>query len=572
MDRNIFLQRFGHLAQSPAGVKKLRDLILQLAVQGKLVEQDPDDEPAGSLLHRILEGRENLLRTKAIKKNRAFGRFPSEAPLFSIPSNWIASTLAALGTINPRNILEDDSEAGFVPMPLVSQEFGKHHAFETRKWSTIKKGYTHFANGDVGLAKITPCFENSKCCVFSGLPNGIGTGTTELHIFRDDQEILNPDFIYIFFKSPYFLEDGKKHMTGTAGQKRVPTEYFALKPFPLPPLSEQKRIVAKVDELMDFCDVLEVTQNTHQDLKRDCAASTLHHLAETTEKEEIKSNWSILHNNFNTWFDDLETVKNLRASILHLAMQGKLVEQDTDDEPANDLLVKIQTKKERLISNKTLKKQVPLPPANSPPTTLPSNWVWVRFGELFKSSDYGTSEKATATDLSGIPVYGMGHIQERKLLDRKFKYLSENSESLPNLLLKSKDLLFNRTNSFELVGKTALYLGEDDVKTFASYLIRVALFHEYTNCYFANLYLNSPICRKTQIEPEITKQTNQANFNGTKLKHIHFPLPPLAEQNRIVEKVDDLMELCDLLETQIKSSQDLNRDLLASLSHHMTAH
>ena len=126
-----------------------------------------------------------------------------------------------------------------------------------RPWGEIKKGYTHFAEGDVGLAKITPCFENGKSAVFRNLTGGIGAGTTELHIVRPLSA--HPDYILLFLKSPHFIQTGIPKMTGTAGQKRVPTEYFAYSPFPLPPLAEQHRIVAKVDELMVLCDRLEAS-------------------------------------------------------------------------------------------------------------------------------------------------------------------------------------------------------------------------------------------------------------------------------------------------------------------------
>jgi type I restriction enzyme S subunit len=138
---------------------------------------------------------------------------------------------------------------------LISSEYGVLNGHEVRPWSEIKKGYTHFAEGDVGLAKITPCFENGKSTVFRSLAGAIGSGTTELHIIRPLQ--VSPDFILLFLKSPHFIQTGIPRMTGTAGQKRVPLDYFAHSPFPLPPLAEQHRIVAKVDELMALCDQLE---------------------------------------------------------------------------------------------------------------------------------------------------------------------------------------------------------------------------------------------------------------------------------------------------------------------------
>ena len=181
------------------------------------------------------------------------------------------------------------------------------------------------------------------------------------------------------------------------------------------------------------------------------------------------------------------------------------------------------------------------------PFALPPSWEWQSLGSLAVATDYGTSQKAHS-EPSGIPVIRMNNIQDRRLDLNSLKYVPKSTDGLPALLLQSGDLLFNRTNSFELVGKMAVFR-EAEKFTFASYLIRVRLGNraipEYVNCYFGSL-----TCRDSQIVPNITKQTNQANFNGTKLKAVMVPLPPLAEQKRIVARVDQLMALIDQLEAK----------------------
>jgi type I restriction enzyme, S subunit len=181
---------------------------------------------------------------------------------FSIPRSWAWTRLAEIGVLNPRNNAVDSLDASFVPMPLIPAEYGVASRHELRPWGSIKSGYTHFAEGDVGLAKITPCFENGKSTIFRGLSSGIGAGTTELHIVRPVETCA--EYVLIFLKSRYFIESGIPKMTGTAGQKRVPSEYFAHSPFPLPPLAEQHRIVAKVDELMALCDRLEAGRRSER--------------------------------------------------------------------------------------------------------------------------------------------------------------------------------------------------------------------------------------------------------------------------------------------------------------------
>ncbi|QYK45932.1 MAG: restriction endonuclease subunit S [Xanthobacteraceae bacterium] len=254
-DARFALDALPALTTRPDQIKRLRQTILNLAVRGKLVPQDANDEPAAELLKRIAKEKARLVKAGEIRKQKAIPA-QSEAP-FAIPSNWRWSQLAEIGILSPRNEAPDTLEASFVPMPLIAVEYGAANQHEVRRWGEIKKGYTHFTEGDVGLAKITPCFENGKSTVFRKLTGGIGAGTTELHIVRP--LFVDQDYILLFLKSPHFIEAGIPKMTGTAGQKRVPTEYFAHSPFPLPPLAEQHRIVAKVDELMGLCGRLEAS-------------------------------------------------------------------------------------------------------------------------------------------------------------------------------------------------------------------------------------------------------------------------------------------------------------------------
>lgn len=236
-------------------IKHLRQTILNLAVRGKLVEQDSTDEPASELLKRIEVEKVRLGKEVKVRKTRADSVIELDNSPFSVPTGWIWTQIAQLGLINPRNEAPNDYEASFVPMSMIYAEYGIANRHESRPWGSINKGYTHFAEGDVGLAKITPCFENGKSAVFRNLTGRMGSGTTELYILRP--LIIVADYILLFLKSRHFIESGISRMTGTAGQKRVPAEYFTSSPFPLPPLAEQHRIVEKVNELMALCDQLE---------------------------------------------------------------------------------------------------------------------------------------------------------------------------------------------------------------------------------------------------------------------------------------------------------------------------
>jgi hypothetical protein len=192
---------------------------------------------------------------------------------------------------------------------------------------------------------------------------------------------------------------------------------------------------------------------------------------------------------------------------------------------------------------------------------IPVGWRWITLGEVVSRSDYGTSQKAHK-EPKGVAVLRMNNIQAGRLELSSLKYVPASTDNLSALTLADGDLLFNRTNSYELVGKMAVFRQPGEY-TFASYLIRVRLqdtaLPEYVNAYFGTL-----ICRQTQIEPQVTRQTNQANFNGTKLKEVAIPLPPLAEQKRIVAKVDELMALIDELEAKQTKKRELGARLTKS--------
>ncbi|MCY3900905.1 MAG: restriction endonuclease subunit S [Caldilineaceae bacterium] len=285
MNVDQLLDNFERLVDSPNSIARLRRFILDLAVRGKLVRQDPNEEPASDLLKRISEEKARLVKTGMIGKHKTYPSNLKKDQLFQLPGNWQWSRIAEIGILNPRNTAEDTAMASFVPMRMIPAKYGEANQHEIRQWGQIKKGYTHFVEGDVALAKITPCFENGKSVVLRGLIGGLGSGTTELHIVRP--LFVVPEYILIFLKCPYFIETGIPEMTGTAGQKRVSAEFFANSPFPVPPLAEQRRIVAKVDEFMALCDRLETSLSSSVATRLLLLEALLHEALMTHSKERL---------------------------------------------------------------------------------------------------------------------------------------------------------------------------------------------------------------------------------------------------------------------------------------------
>lgn len=222
---------------------QLKKSILQYAMQGKLVGQRETDEPASMLVERIKVEKERLVKEKVIKKEKALPEITEDEIPFEIPSTWEWVRVEDVCLINPKNKVDDDLEVAFIPMKLIDDGFVDKHNFEIKKWGDIKKGFTHFQEGDVVVAKITPCFENRKSAVLRELPNGIGAGTTELYVIRPILNMIYNEYLLWLFKSHHFISNGVRTYTGTAGQQRVSKSFVENYLIPLPPYQEQIRIV-----------------------------------------------------------------------------------------------------------------------------------------------------------------------------------------------------------------------------------------------------------------------------------------------------------------------------------------
>ena len=241
---------------------KLRKSILQQAIQGLLVEQNPDDEPASVLLEKIKTEKEHLVKEKRIKRDKQESIIyrgddnkywekrgkeivciDDEIP-FDIPDSWTWCRIKEIFLINPKNNAQDDIDAAFIPMEKIDATYLSSFTYSTKKWGKIKKGFTHFANGDVAFAKITPCFQNRKSMILRDLPNGIGAGTTELKVLRSYGATIINEYLLFFLESSYFVDEAT--FKGTANQQRIISGYLENKLFPLPPLQEQQRIVDAV--------------------------------------------------------------------------------------------------------------------------------------------------------------------------------------------------------------------------------------------------------------------------------------------------------------------------------------
>lgn len=316
--------------------EQLKASILQRAMEGKLVEQDPNDEPASDLLKRIKIEKNRLISEGQIKKDKkeSFifrdidGKYYEkinnkvvqeiEVP-FEIPDSWEWVRTDYISIINPKNTVDDENiEASFIPMTLINDGYSNTYDYEIKSWDKIKKGYTHFQEGDILLAKITPCFQNRKSVIVEKLYNGLGSGTTEVYNIRTI-DLINKKYLLYIFKSKFFINEGMANFTGTAGQQRVPRKFIEQFLIPIPPLTEQNRIVEQIE--IAFKKVDEYAESFHK-LKK-----------------------------LNTEFPE-----KLKFSLLKFAMMGKLINVQSDNETKEAIYKKIYAYKTELYNLGKIKK------------------------------------------------------------------------------------------------------------------------------------------------------------------------------------------------------------------------
>ena len=246
----------------------LKKSILQEAIQGRLVPQIAEEGTAQELLEQIKAEKQNLVKEGKLKKfalatsvifrgddNKYYEKIgkkcvdiTEEIP-FPIPAKWQWVRIRDVFQLNPKNEADDETLAAFIPMEKISAGYKSDFTFDLVKWGNIKKGFTHFANGDVAFAKITPCFQNRKSAIFHDLPNGIGSGTTELKVLRPYGNTIDRWYLLYFLESPYFIDEAT--FKGTANQQRIVVGYLEDKLFPLPTQKEQQRIVAQIEKLFE---------------------------------------------------------------------------------------------------------------------------------------------------------------------------------------------------------------------------------------------------------------------------------------------------------------------------------
>ena len=553
MNASRLLEHFDRISEAPNAIPKLRKFILDLAVRGKLVEQDPGDEPAAALLVRIRAEKARLAKDKATKKSKPVSPTAIDEIPFTIPATWTWSQLGEVGIINPRNAAPDSEATSFVPMKMIPAEFGADAAHEVRPWGEIKSGFTHFSDGDVALAKITPCFENGKSTVFKALTGGIGAGTTELHVVRP--VLVFAEYLLVFLKSPYFIETGVPKMTGTAGQKRVSTEYFSQAPLPLPPLAEQRRIVAKVDELMWLCDRLEAVRAEREARRDRLVGAAIGHLDSGT----LDTGWQV-YDRLPSLIESPKHISRFRQTLINLAVSGRLSRRGGSDEPAATLCNRLQLESARQEATGIQRKRPPsllLPPSDQP-FEVPNGWEWRRV------RDIGVTQTGTTPPSSNPEFFG-DYIPFVKPADLSSRSIDYSGRGISRDGVAHSRLVKGPAVMMVCIGASIGKVNMTDRDVCCNQQINAVTPYVDGMSGFMALALRASYFQQLVIASAGT--TTLPIISKGKWELLPVPVPPFEEQQRIVAQVDELMTLCDRLEGQLTAAQTDSGLLLNAVVH-----
>lgn len=530
------------------GIQKLRELILELAVRGKLVPQDPNDEPASVLLEKIALEKERLVEEGKIKKQKPLPSICDKEKPFEIPDGWSIERFGNISLIerggSPRPIqsfLTDDPD-GLNWIKIGDTDIGGKYISSTAE-KIIKEGLVKTRMVYPGDFLLTNSMSFGRPYI-TRIEGCIHDGWLRISPAKE----INKDYLFWLLSSPYIVNAFKKSAAGAVVQN-LNSDKVREVIILLPPDKEQYRIITKVNELMELCDQLEAQQNDSIEVHQTLVEVLLNTLTLAKDAQEFQESWAGIAEHFDILFISEQSIETLKQTILQLAVMGKLVPQDPNDEPASFLLEKIAQEKERLIKEGKIKKQTKLPKVSEDEKLfdLPRGWAWSRLIEYYDVRD-GTHDSPKAQPF-GFPLVTSKNLYTGKLDLTDVNYISE--EDHQKIIQRSKvdkgDILFAMIGS---IGNPVIVDTDEEFS-----IKNVALFKYYSQDWSVPRYLQIFLeLASNELKAKAAGGVQSFVSLGT-LRSYVMAIPPLLEQHRIVAKVDELMTLCDSLKQQLEAAQ-----------------
>ena len=536
MNADRLLALYDRVADAPDAIDRLRRFVLDLAVRGKLVEQDPADEPASALLKRVAAHKMRLVKAGQIKKLKRLEVVDETS--YDLPSGW---SFVALGAVVVKHL------GGGTPSKSNEKYWGG-----SVRWASVKDvGKSKYL--DDTIDRITEAgLENSSSNLIEPgnllVVTRMGLGKVSINrvavaINQDLRALMLSDLMSVDYAYNFFLTHGFKGTGLTV--KGIKLKELLSIPFPLPPLAEQRRIVAKVDELMGLCDQLEETRAAREDTRDRLTKASLNCLiASDIDRPTFRSHARFAVNALPALTARADQVNHLRQTILNLAVRGRLVEQDPADEPLPRV--------DRAI-----------PCDLEPPFQVPPNWRWSRLRTLGTLRGGGTPSKARVDFWNGnIPWVSPKEMKLDYIAGAQMHITEAALAASPVNIIEPESILFVvrgmiLAHSFPVaIARVPLTINQDmkaitlEKREMAEYLLRAL----------------------RALRPEMLARVQRSSHGTCRIAASDYadfmiPLPPAAEQHRIVVKIDELMALCDRMETGLATADGTRTRLLDSLLH-----
>ncbi|MYZ52541.1 restriction endonuclease subunit S [Malikia spinosa] len=563
----MLLKHFDLLAKAPDSVTRLRERILTLAVQGKLVPQDPADEPASVLLQKIRAEKDRLIAEGKIKRDKPLAPITDEEKPFELPQGWEWSRGGGLFAVI-RGVTYQKTDAhesilhGHLPLLRANNIRGSIN-FDDLVY--VPKGLIAsdqllqsgdfvvcLASGSKHLVGKAAVFPGGVNCSFGAFCGAI----------RPWQSM---DYLSVYLASPLYRDEVSQASAGIGINNLKGSTLLGLC-IPVPPAAEQSRIVARVEELMHLCDALEAKGKLDAAQHTQLVQTLLGTLTDSASPAKLAANWQRVAEHFDLLLDRPEAVDALEQTILQLAVRGLLVPQDPSDEPAIVLLQKIRSEKDKLIAEGKIKRDKPLAPITDEekPFELPQGWEWVRIDGVSEVQGGIQKTPLRRPVKNHHPYLRVANVQRDafKLTDIERYELAD--DELARWSLFANDLLIVEGNGSEdEIGRCAVWSGQIADCVYQNHLIRVRCV-EPPCVQFLKIFLNSPSGTDEMKRLAITT-SGLYNLSVGKIRNFAFPLPPLAEQSRIVTRVEELRQLCSDLRQRLTDAREKQGNLAQAL-------
>jgi len=540
------------------GIKKLRELILEMAVRGLLVPQDTNDEPASILLEKIAAEKAQLIKQGKIKKTKSLPEISEDEKPFDLPNGWELARLNGIGDwgagATPKRG-NTEYYNGSIPW-FKSGELSSDFISKTEETITEKalKECSLRLNqpGDVLIAMYGATIGKTSILEVQGTTNqAVCACTTFSGVFNQ--------FLLLLLKAYKARFTG---MGAGGAQPNISKIKIVGTVIALPPIEEQKRIVVKVDELMALCDRLEQQTLNSIEVHQTLVETLLNELVNPNNTTNIDQAWSLIAENFDVLFTTEKSIDTLKQTILQLAVMGKLVPQNPNEEPASELLKKIATEKAQLIADKKIKKTKPQPEAAIEPSfVIPESWSWTRLVDISYLITDGAHHTPKYIE-SGVPFLSVKDMSSGAISFDDTRFISEeqHAELSKRCNPKRGDLLLTKVGT---TGIPILINTDTQFSLFVSVALIKFFSAEVLGEYLVYLIKSPFVNAQTKAG---TQGVGNKNLVLKTISTLILALPPYEEQKRIVTKVNELMTLCDQLKTQLKTAQQTQTHLAQSIA------